>query len=420
MHIDLQINIDGQWVPVATFDKRPNGGWLEYDAEYVIDQGDSPHNRASLLYPANFELYDCALTPAFLVDITPSGASRRIWLRRLGQSEDAGSALDWDLLTVGAGNPPGNLRVLQAAIESPIFKHPGFTMDDIVAKNSDFIEYAEEMGAVVAGATDIPGDAPKFMVVTDSDGRWHPDGALAPEEVVNSWIVKFPRGKDPADRLVLRNEAPYYEVARWFGIRVGAPLFYRDNSLFIPRFDRERHGDLLLRHGLETVCSAANISDYGRRGDHLRFCQAIVDVATNPASEILEYLKRDILNTSLRNIDNHGRNTAFIKKRGRPIELSPLYDFAPMSLDPEGMARASLWTGMENKIGLPDWGAVARSLREIVDLPTVLSLLADHSPKVAKLPAVMKQLGVEEKVIQEVARRCEAISSDLKKAVLQE
>lgn len=416
MYINLQINIDGEWHSAATYEKRLNGGWLEYDTDYVIKQGDSPHNRVGLLYPANFDLYDCIPTPAFLVDITPSGAGRRVWLRRLGQNEDAGPALDWDLLTVGAGNPPGNLRVYQAAIDPPESKHFGFTLDDIVAKKSDFIEYAEEMGAVVAGATDIPGDAPKFMVVTDSDGRWHPDGALAPEDVVSSWIVKFPRGKDPDDRLVLRNEAPYYEVARWFGIRVGASLFYRDNCLFIPRFDRERSGNRLLRHGLETVCSIADISDYGRRGDHLRFCHAIAGVATDPASEVLEYLKRDILNAAMRNTDNHGRNTAFIKRRGCPIELSPLYDFAPMSLDPAGVARASLWTGMEKNIGRPDWTAVARSLGEIVDLPTTLHIFADHAPKVAQLPAVMRQAGVEERVVAEVAKRCEAIACDLEKA----
>lgn len=415
MNIDLQININGEWTPVATYEKRHSGGWLEYDTDYVIERKDTPHNRAGLLYPVNFDLCDCPTIPAFLVDITPSGAGRRVWLRRIGQKEDAGAELNWDLLTVGAGNPPGNLRVRQAAIDPPDSAHHGFTIEDIVSKKSNFIEYAEEMGAVVAGATDIPGDAPKFMVVTDKDGRWHPDGALRPEDVVESWIVKFPRGKDADDRLVLRNEAPYYEVARWFGIRVGGSLVYHDDCLFIPRFDRERCGGRLLRHGLETICSVADISDYGRRGDHLRFCQAIANAATNPTTEVLEYLKRDVLNTAMRNTDNHGRNTAFLKKRGCPIELSPLYDFAPMSLDPAGVPRASLWSGMET-YGQPDWVAVARSLRELVDVASTLRFLADQALKVAQLPAIMKQAGVEERVLREVSGRCGAISGSLEKA----
>ena len=195
MKVDLQIHIDGVWLSVATYEKRNLGGWLEYEPDYVIDQKDSPHTRAGLLYPATFEMYDCPAMPAFLVDILPSGAGRRVWLRRLGQKDNESMELNWDLLMVGSGNPPGNLRVYQSIIEPPDHPHPGFTMGEIVAKKADFIEYAEEMGAIVAGATDIPGDAPKFMVVRDQSGKWHPDGALQPDKAVDSWIVKFPRGK---------------------------------------------------------------------------------------------------------------------------------------------------------------------------------------------------------------------------------
>lgn len=416
MNLDLQINVDGEWVPVATYEKRLVGGWLEYDANYVVTQKDTPQNRAGLLYPVNFELYDCPATPAFLVDITPSGAGRRVWLRRLGKKENESAELDWDLLAVGAGNPPGNLRILQAATDPPEIKHRGFTIEDIVAKKADFIEYAESMGAIVTSATDIPGDAPKFMVVTDTEGRWHPDGALRPEDVASSWIVKFPRGKKNEDRLVLRNEAPYYEVARWFGVRTGAKLVFRDDCLFIPRFDRERRGDKLLRYGLETVCSVANITVHGRRGDHLKFCQAVSDVATNPNAELLEYLRRDVLNAALRNTDNHGRNTALIKKHGHPVELSPLYDFAPMSLDPEGIPRASLWHGIEKIIGQPDWVEVAHALDGLADTSNTIRFLSALAPMVAQLPAVMKQIGVEDRVIREVAARCEAVAGDLAKA----
>jgi len=416
MKIDLQISLDGEWASIATCERSAvSGGWLEYDHAYVVDQKDSPHNRAGLLYPVNFDIHSFNTLPAFVVDILPAGAGRRVWLKRLDKKDGESVELDWELLSVGAGNPPGNLRVRQSVIEPPEPPHVGFSMDDIVAKKSDFIEYAEEMGAVVTGATDIPGDAPKFAVVTDVNGKWHPDGALRPEMIVSSWIVKFPRGKQAADKLILRNEAQYYEVARWFGIRTGDKLAYRDNCLFVPRFDRERSGNKLLRHGLETLCSVANISEYGRRGDHLTFCHAIATVATAPAAEIMEYLKRDILNAAMRNVDNHGRNTAFLKRRGGPIELSPLYDFDPMSLDPEGIPRASLWHGMESA-GRPDWVAVAKSLEGLVDVTHTIKFLSSQASKVARIPAVMKQLGVEGRVIEEVAARCEAIAGDLEKA----
>lgn len=287
-------------------------------------------------------------------------------------------------------------------------------MDEVVEKNADFIEYAEQMGAVVAGATDIPGDAPKFMIVKAENGRWHPDGSIADSEVRASHIIKFPRGKTDQDRLVLRNEAPYYEVARRFGIRCGSPLVYRDNTLLIPRFDRLPVSGKLIRIGMETLCSIALISEYGRRGDHLEFCRAIATVATDPKAEIYEYLKREILNCALRNVDNHGRNSAFLKQADGRIELSPLYDFAPMFLDPDGIARASLWpSGAEPTIGRPDWHAVADLLADLVDPVETKRFLADHASTVKALPHIMQECGVEIRVIEGVAARCAEIGADL-------
>jgi len=407
----IQININGEWVTAATYD----GSYLEYESDYVLDPGDSPLNRVGLRYPVNFEMYRHSTWPAFLLDIIPSGAGRRVWLRRLGLNLGSdGENNNWTLLIHGSGNPPGNIRIREAAIKLSATPHQGFSMDEVVEKNADFIEYAEQMGALIAGATDIPGDAPKFMLLQTENGRWHPDGSLADNEVRSSRIIKFPRGKTDLDRLVLRNEAPYYEVARRFGIRCGKPLVYRDNTLLIPRFDRIPASGKLIRLGLETICSVAMISEYGKRGNHAEFCRAIAAVATNPKAEIYEYLKREILNIALRNVDNHGRNTAFLKLAEDRIELSPLYDFAPMFLDPDGIARASLWpSGAETTIGRPDWHSVVELLADLVDPVETKQFLARHAADVHALPDVMKECGVELRVIEGVATRCVELSSDL-------
>lgn len=407
----IQINANGEWLNAATYD----GSYFEYDYDYVLSQGDSPSKRVGLRYPVNFEMYRQTDWPAFLFDIIPSGAGRRVWLRRLGLTPGSDSENNnWTLLMNGSGNPPGNIRILEAAIEPPTTPHRGFSMDEVVEKNADFIEYAEQMGAVVAGATDIPGDAPKFMLVQTEDGRWHPDGSIADNEVQSSHIIKFPRGKTDQDRLVLRNEAPYYEVARWFGIKCGSALVYRDNSLLISRFDRTPVAGKLTRIGMETLSSVAMISTYGRRGDHLEFCRAIAAVATDPKAEIYEYLKRDMLNCALRNVDNHGRNSSIIKKADSCIELSPLYDFAPMFLDPDGIARASLWpSGAEPSIGRPDWHSVVALLADLVDPAETKQFLASHASAVKALPQIMQECGVELRVIEGVAARCADVSADL-------
>lgn len=387
---------------------------MQYDEEYALEHMGDDRYRLGLRYQVGFDLFSDNRWPAFLLDILPSGAGRRVWERRLGLG---GKGSDWPLLMNGAGNPPGNLRVAESVIP-PARPHPGFTKDEILEKNADFIEYAEIRGAVVAGATDVAGDAPKFLVARDQQGRWHPDGALEDNKVLDSWLVKFPRGKTEEDRMVLRNESPYYEVARRFGARTGEPLEFIDNALFIPRFDRKAVDGRLVRHGLETLSAAAGIAEYGRRSDHALFCDAIVSYATDKKEELFEYLRREILNVALRNTDNHGRNTSFIKYADGRVLLSPLYDFAPMFLDPEGIARSSRWGGdLEPTIGRPAWGKIVDSLRPYLDKEEATTFLANNLEKVANLPEIMKECGVEDDVISRVYRRCNEIAEDLRNAI---
>jgi serine/threonine-protein kinase HipA len=419
----IQISIDGKWTTAGTFEPVERDiakgiagrGLFEYDMDFVLPHLDDVSGwRVGLRYPVNFELYKSAGWPAFLLDILPSGAGRRVWVRKLGLKNN--EAADWQLLLNGAGNPPGNLRVAEGVIP-PAGSHPGFNEEEIIEKQADFIEYAEERGAVVAGATDVAGDAPKFLLVRDRKRRWHPDGALEDGDILDSWLVKFPRGKTDADQKVLRNEAPYYEVARSFGIRTGNPLRFIDGALFIPRFDRTIQDGRLIRLGLETLCSAAGIAEYGRRGEHSVFCAAIALFATGKKVELREYLRREILNVALRNTDNHGRNSAFLKYQDGTVLLSPLYDFAPMFLDPEGIPRSNRWgKELEPVPGRPDWGKVAESLSPYANAQETKAFLASHSEEVGKLPDIMRKSRVEEEVIEGVAGRCAEIAADLREA----
>jgi serine/threonine-protein kinase HipA len=422
MKVTIQISIEGKWVIAGTFESSDknvsqgiNGnGWLEYEADFALSHiEDNPGFRAGLRYPVNFELYKTQGWPAFLLDILPSGAGRRVWVRRLGIKDNDAAA--WQLLLSGGGNPPGNLRIAESVIP-PADPHPGFTIEEIIEKQADFIEYAESRGAVVAGATDVAGDAPKFLLVRDSKRRWHPDGSLHDEDILDAWLVKFPRGKKDADLTVLKNEAPYYEVARKFGVYTGPPLRFIDSTLFIPRFDRIKNDDRLIRLGLETLSSAAGIAEYGRRGNHSVFFDTIATYATNKKTGLFEYLRREILNVALRNTDNHGRNTAFLKSNDGVVALSPLYDFAPMFLDPEGIPRSSRWDkDLESISGRPQWRGIAEALSGYIDLKETQHFLASHSETVRKLPVTMGECGVEEKVIEGVSRRCEEIALDLEK-----
>lgn len=86
---------------------------------------------------------------------------------------------DRELLERGAVNPAGNLRVRPAVTVIPR-AHPGFALEQMIERGDAFVDYAYEVGATVAGATDTQGEAPKFWVAQDANGRWHPDnGQLA-------------------------------------------------------------------------------------------------------------------------------------------------------------------------------------------------------------------------------------------------
>jgi len=119
---------------------------------------------------------------------------------------------------------------------------------------------------------------------------------------------------------------------------------------------------------------------------------------TDPAREVREYLRRDILNLALRNTDNHGRNSAVLRKNGQ-VRLSPLFDFAPMFLDPEGIGRLSRWED-ELPGDQPHWAVVCENIGDILDPVETRTWLADLSEGVRRLPDTMGNCCVDDEIIQ--------------------
>lgn len=373
---------------------------MQYDIDYTVTHRS---NRAAELIPGltvGFELYRFAHWPPFLVDLLPGGAGRRAWLRRM-RVENDGPQMDWHLLTKGAGAPPGNLRIAEAVFTPPPdhFKI-GFPRGDIIEQRERFLDYAEERGAHVAGASSVQGEAPKYLLVEDHAGMFHAEGALPDEKIKKFWLVKFPRGRrtDERNLQVLRNEAPYLEVARKFGIRTGEPLIYEDEALFVPRFDREVAGGRAERLGMHSLYAVANIAEYGAAVRHDSYCHALAKVATNPSQELREYIRRDILNLALRNTDNHGRNMAILRTDGQ-VKLSPLFDFAPMFLDPEGIGRVSRWEN-ERPGNQPEWAVICENLKNFLAPIETRAWLANLGEDVKRMPEIMRDCRVDDDIIQ--------------------
>ncbi|CAB1056357.1 hypothetical protein D1BOALGB6SA_1093 [Olavius sp. associated proteobacterium Delta 1] len=421
MDCHIQIFLENRWKTAAVFEPDPRtlergiagGGRLQYDIDYAVAY---LGNRAAELIPGltvGFELYRFAQWPPFLVDLLPAGAGRRTWLRRMEAAND-GPQMDWYLLTQGAGAPPGNLRIAEAVLTPPPdhFKF-GFPYSDIIEQRERFLDYAEERGAHVAGASSVQGEAPKYLLAEDHAGMFHAEGALPDEQVQKLWLVKFPRGSrtDERNQQILRNEARYLEVARRFGIRTGEPLIYEKDALFVPRFDRTVADGRVERLGMHSLFAIANIPGFGEAVRHEAYGLALARVVADPVRELREYVRRDILNLALRNTDNHGRNTAVTKTNGQ-VRLSPLFDFAPMFLDPEGIGRVSRWQD-ERPGSQPEWAVICEKLKNFMDPAETRIWLADLGEDVKRLPGTMQDCHVDDDIIQRLSGWIDEVAAGL-------
>lgn len=414
--VTIEIYKNGVWECAATL-QVANGeaghagaATLDYHSLYAANHLESVESAISVNYPVNFETHDSDRWPAFLLDILPSGAGRRRWADRLGIKD--GLSQDVEMLRHACANPPGNLRIRESVENRTVglvpdgdgqltkeSEHPGFERKDILERQEHFIEYAFQMGAHAAGASDVQGESPKFLLVQNHHGNWFAEGALPDKDIAKHWLVKFPRGRSEADKAVLRNEAPYLEVARACGLNVGEALSFEANTLFIPRFDRQSKTGRVERYSMESLYSVAGIAEYGAATPHEDLIEALLKHVA-PMSKldvICEYIKRDVLNVVLGNKDNHARNTA-VMRGAHGVTLSPIFDFAPMYLDPEGVARVSRWQANCEIAGSPIWHKVAELFDES---EKIKNQLVQFSDCIIRLTGIMKKCGVDDSVIEQ-------------------
>ena len=432
MAATLEIYRGGRWLPAATLAPLDEAKGLrgislfEYLIDYAIDfAGPETAEAAGLScrFPADFQQYRLNHWPPFVLDLLPSGYGRRQWLEQLELQD--GPTADWPLLLRGTAYPPGNVRVAEAVAAKdpntlvpmdtgdavPMKDHPGFSRIALTERSEAFLEYAFQHGIHAAGASDVQGVAPKLLLTQDHQGAWHAEGRLADEDVRSHWLVKRPRGDRAADRKVLRNEAAYMRVSDQLGLNVYAELEWEDDNLFVPRFDRYVRDEVVERYGMESLYSAAGVADYGVRTPHEQLCDVILEYSSQPDADLLEYIKRDIMNVVMGNKDNHGRNTALLRYESGNVVLAPLFDFAPMYLDPEGIVRLCRWSGDLEIAGDPEWGKV---IELYPDRQGVLQgALRNFGQQLERLPDIMHDCDVDDDIVEHRSRSIETHSRQL-------
>jgi len=408
MDCHIEIFHDGQWLEAAHagFSDQVRNGFrgndcvFEYDLDYAFGAAPPP---VSLTFPVDADRHVRQAWPAFLYDLVPQGNGRKFLLDRL-QLPDA-QASDLPLLCAGAFNPIGRLRIREAVryFEEHVRRHglatQGFTFEELLARAPDFHETMMVHGMLAAGGTGVQGVAPKYLLTRANDGKWYPDAALPDAHAERHYIVKRPRGPSEEDRKVLRNEARYMEVARRFGIRCFDLPFLHDDLLFIPRFDRRAQDGRVHRFHQESAASIAGLAGFGVQANQFQLLAAIRAVVDEPFEETIEFIRRDVLNLAMRNPDNHARNTAVHTVDGI-TRITPLFDFAPMYLDPEGIARAARWYHLETGNELQRWEDIVAHLA----LPPpehrrLVEALVECGEQLGTLAQSMREAGVDADIV---------------------
>lgn len=426
--LTLQVFLQSEWVDIAhiTFPGSDLNAFhiteLNYQSDYAIEYLDRDDNHAvSLNHPVSlfFENEGQRGWMKFLDDIIPSGASRRYWANYLDLDGLTPDQQNFVLLKHGTLSPVGNLRIKESLPDfHPLAEQLFFTVDDVKNRAGDFLDYAQQRGAAAGGATGAGGEAPKLLLRCSQDQRIWID--TYQDDLTNfdtPYLVKYPRGRrSEVDCNILRAEFHFYQELAEMGFDTIPTTQMRLEeghsypSLWLPRFDIAfTQGGVFKRFGLESVYSALKKSP-GTTLYHEETIRALIhkiahsQTVTHQGFQfdipafVIEWVRRDLLNIIFGNSDNHGRNTSLLKDENS-IKLAPIYDFAPMKADPEGIARTTKWASPLEIGGEYDFNGIARALNDLVPAETMLSALRETAQQLLGLKERLESRGVPSQIL---------------------
>jgi serine/threonine-protein kinase HipA len=410
----IEQHSDNEWNPVATLkwdstknkcemDMQPS--WFRNVVSLGLDSEDTFFSWKQDSRSNN------AIIPPFLYDLLPQGSARDSMLHILHlTSRDARA--DWPILINGAVNPIGNLRLSSAVnFWQPMLDDARlhkdryrFTAKQVADRDEDFVEAMRLFGFIASGGGSIQGASPKFLLTRDQNGYFMPDLLVDDTEATAHYIVKYPRSKHESDSSILMHETLYMRIAEHIGLRSDAVPITVDDSFWMQRFDRKISHKGVTRLHQESLMSAAGIAGFGQTLTHDSVLALLYEKTSRPADEMLEYIKRDMLNVVLGNTDNHGRNTALQITETGIVQMTPVFDIAPMFLDREAIPRQTRWgKEFESQAGLVDWSSLADRIQTEYSY-TLHAEIAKFKKELAGVPELLEFADAENRVIERSKR----------------
>jgi len=416
MELHLELCAASGWRTVATLQAELTTAGVactvSYDLDYAIERmleaGEGERGIAALAcaYPVRMEPYHRTHLPAFLDDIRPGGGAQRWWTDRLGIARLPPYEQSLHLLRSAAIAPVGHLRIAEA-VPARMGPPPRFALHDVLTRNHTFLDYAAEAGASVGGATGAGGEAPKLLLRVSADEEVWIDTWQDEDPPDPPYLVKFARHPNsPVDADILRAEYVYYRALAALGFETMDPARMwlmegpRGPSLWLPRFDVVRLKGGELRLGMESLYSLTDAppGSWQAHQTYVAALHGLLQASPEDAEALVgAYLERDLLNVVFGNSDNHGRNTAILKTLSG-IKLAPIFDFAPMKLDPEGIVRTTRWHAHEHG-SLIDWPGVCKALAPYGRPAAFMERLHLLAHRLRDLPDRLEALGLAPEVL---------------------
>lgn len=412
--LTLQTYIDQEWRDMAELHFEAETYQLsnlvylpDYISQYLGQEGS---HAVSINYPVHVFIENRKALWSCIGDIAPAGASRRYWIKSLDIKHLPESEQNYRLLKYGAISPVGNLRIKEATPQKTEVRY--FDIEKVKDRQSDFLEYANQSGAMVGGATGAGGEAPKLLLKRRNDKIWIDNQQDGKDQDI-SYLVKYPRGHySPIDCDILRAEFHYYQEIAELGFdtidihHMCLEEGERYPSLWLPRFDITKKEGRYERLALESVYSM--LQKQGGALEHEATIRQLIKIISASSLEfdqqhfVLEWVKRDLLNIAFGNSDNHGRNMAFLRDEQK-IWLAPIYDFAPMRADPEGIIRSTTWNRKGNSpqefAGEYRFDLIAESLSDLIEPSLLLTQLQQLAIRLVDLKSRLTQRRVPQAIL---------------------
>lgn len=420
MELSIQLFANEKWHDAADIqfsDLALNGAvTLAYNFEFikvVPAYGQRDRWACSINAQVSAVPTDYPHWPALLDDILPAGKSRQWWLNYLDLARQSEFQQNIGLLRHACIAPIGHLRIKQAFENRPPQNNVRFPIQQAIAMQYDFLEYANQQGAAIGGATGAGGVAPKLLLMVENEEVYiDPDFAGKPISAI-PYLVKFARNnRSERDNNILKAEGIYYRVLA--NLLVDTPMktinieglrieeHQGQVSLWLPRFDVVVENGEAKRIGLESVYSIIDAGP-GSAQEHFdvihRLWQQLKLVSKmSPADFVKEYVARDLLNIVFGNSDNHGRNTAFLKLEN-DVRFAPIYDFAPMKADPEMVTRLFKWGKNCETGGDVSFEKVAENLSQYCPPKEMLIFLNELATRLINVPKYLQEQGCPEEIL---------------------